>query len=338
MIDFNIGILGAGHIAGKIAETIAKLDGFRVGAIAARDKARAEEFAAKYDVERAYGSYDELLNDPDIELVYVATFHPTHANLAIRAIEAGKPVLVEKPISFNAKTAETVMGLAREKNVFCGEALWTRFMPLTLHIRELIAQKAIGDVRFIHASLGYKLVDKERMLHPETAGGALLDLGIYPLSMIFMIMGSLPAACASSVNRISTNVDALETINMNFPQGQMASAFVSMLSELDNRAVIYGTRGRIEVEGVNLPTRVRVYGENNEILEETMPPEKQISGYEYEFIAARNAIIMGKVECPEISHIESRDMLRFMDTLRKTWKITYPLPEEPTIEEKKPQQ
>ena len=230
------------------------------------------------------------------------------------------------------------MGLAREKNVFCGEALWTRFMPLTLHIRELIAQKAIGDVRFIHASLGYKLVDKERMLHPETAGGALLDLGIYPLSLIFMIMGSLPAACASSVNRISTNVDALETINMNFPQGQMASAFVSMLSELDNRAVIYGTRGRIEVEGVNLPTRVRVYGENNEILEETMPPEKQISGYEYEFIAARNAIIMGKVECPEISHIESRDMLRFMDTLRKTWKITYPLPEEPTIEEKKPQQ
>ncbi len=332
MIEFNIGILGAGHIAGKVAETIAKLDGFRISAVAARDKTRADEFASKYEIEHAYGSYDELLADPEIELVYITTIHPTHANLAIRALEAGKPVLVEKPISYNAKTAETVMGIAREKNLFCGEAMWTRFMPLTLHLRELIAAKAIGDVRFIHASLGYKLTDKERLLRPEMAGGALLDLGIYPLSLIFMVMGSLPAACASSVNRISSNVDAIETINMNFPQGQMASAFVSMMSELDNRAVIYGTRGRIEVEGVNCPTRVRVYGENNEILEETMPPEKQISGYEYEFLAARNAIIMGKVECPEISHVESRDMLRFMDTLRKTWKVTYPLPEEPAPE------
>ena len=329
MIDFNIGILGAGHIAGVAAETIAKLDGFRVAAVAARDKARADEFAAKYEIEKAYGDYDELLNDPEIELVYIATFHPTHPNLAIRALDAGKPVLVEKPISYNAKTAETIMGIAREKNLFCGEAMWTRFMPLTLHLRELIASNAIGEVRFIHASLGYKLVNKERLLHPETAGGALLDIGIYPLSLIFMVMGSLPAACASSVNRISTNVDAIETINMNFPQGQMASAFVSMMSELDNRAVIYGTRGRIEVEGVNCPTRIRLYGENNEILEETMPPENQINGYEYEFIAARNAIIMGKVECPEITHVESRDMLRFMDTLRQTWKITFPLPEEP---------
>ena len=333
MIDFKIGILGAGHIAGKIAETIAKLDGFQVAAIASRDKKRAEDFAAKYEIEKAYGDYDELLADPEIELVYIATFHPTHANLAIRTLEAGKPVLVEKPISYNAKTAETVMGIAREKKLFCGEALWTRFMPMTLHLRELIAAKAIGDVRFVHATLGYKLIEKERLLRPEAAGGALLDLGIYPLSMIFMVMGSLPAACASSVNRLSSNVDAIETINMNFPQGQMASAFVSMLYELDNRGIIYGTRGRIEVEGVNLPTRIRVYGENGEILEETTPPEKQTTGYEYEFLAARNAIIMGKVECNELTHVESRDMLRFMDTLRKTWKISFPLPEEAAPEE-----
>ncbi len=333
MIDFNIGILGAGHIAGKIAETIEKLDGFRVGAVAAREKTRAEEFAGKYGIEKAYGDYDDLLNDPEIELVYIATIHPTHANLAIRALNAGKPVLVEKPISYNAKTAEMIMGIAREKKLFCGEALWTRFMPLTLHLRDLIASKAIGDIRCMTASLGYKLIDHERLLRPEMAGGALLDLGIYPLSMIFMVMGSLPAACASSVNRLSSNVDAIDTIQMNFPQGQMASAFASMMADLDNRAVIYGTRGRIEVEGTNLPTRIRLYGENNEILEETMPPENQISGYEFEFLAARNAIIMGKQEPAEITHIESRDMLRFMDTLRKTWKISFPLPEEPAPEE-----
>ncbi|MBQ9872196.1 MAG: Gfo/Idh/MocA family oxidoreductase [Eubacterium sp.] len=330
MVEFTIGILGAGHIAGKIAETIEKLDGFKVGAVAARSKERAEEFAGKYGIEKAYGDYDELLKDPDIELVYIATIHPTHANLAIRTIDAGKPVLIEKPISYNAKTAETVLGYAREKNIYCSEAMWTRFMPLTLHLRELIMQKAIGDVRFMTASLGYNLSSKDRLLLPETAGGALLDIGIYPLSLIFMVMGGLPVSVASSMNRVSSNVDAIETIHMNFQNGQMATAFVSMMAELDNRAVIYGTRGRIEVEGTNLPTRVRIYGENNEILEETMPPENQISGYEYEFLAARNAIIMDKIESPEITHVEQRDMLRFMDTLRKTWKITFPLPEEPT--------
>ena len=246
------------------------------------------------------------------------------------SFDAGKPVLIEKPISYNAKTAETVLGYAREKNIYCSEAMWTRFMPLTLHLRELIMQKAIGDVRFMTASLGYNLSSKDRLLLPEMAGGALLDIGIYPLSLIFMVMGGLPVSVASSMNRVSSNVDAIETIHMNFQNGQMATAFVSMMAELDNRAVIYGTRGRIEVEGTNLPTRVRIYGENNEILEETMPPENQISGYEYEFLAARNAIIMDKIESPEITHVEQRDMLRFMDTLRKTWKITFPLPEEPT--------
>jgi len=206
-------------------------------------------------------------------------------------------------------------------------------MPLTRHFKEVIDKKVIGDLRYATATLGYKLTDKPRLLRPELAGGALLDLGIYPLSLIFLAMGQVPAACASSTNRLSSNVDAIDTIQMNFPTGQMASVFTSMMFELDNRAVFYGTRGRIEIEGTNLPTRMRIYGENGEILEETMPPENQISGYEYEFLAARNAIIMGKPEPEEITHMETLHMLQFMDTLRKTWKIAYPLPEEPKPEE-----
>jgi len=333
MIDFNIGIMGAGHIAGKIAETIEKLDGFRIAAIASKDQGRADEFAAKYGIEKAYGRYEDLLKDPEIELVYIASVHAAHPFMAVEALKAGKPVLVEKPLSYNAKTAQTVMAFARQQKLFCAEAMWTRYMPLTLHFKELIDKKVIGEIRHATATLGYKLIDKPRLLRPELAGGALLDLGIYPLSLIFLAMGDFPVSCASSINRLSSNVDAIDTIHMNFSQGRMATVFTTMMYELDNRAVFYGTRGRIEVEGTNLPTRVRVYGENGEILEETMPPESQITGYEYEFLAARNAIIMEKPEPAEITHIETLRMLQFMDQLRENWKIFFPLPEEPKPEE-----
>lgn len=332
MVDFNIGIIGAGHIAGVIAETIAKLDGFKIGAIASKDQARADEFAAKYGIEKAYGHYADLLADPDIELVYIATVHAAHPFVAIEALKAGKPVLIEKPLSYNAKTAQTVMAFARQQKLFCGEAMWTRYMPLTQHFRELIEKKVIGDICSATATLGYKLTDKVRLLRPELAGGALLDLGIYPLSMIFLAMGEFPLGAISSTVRLNSNVDAIDSIAMNFTRGRIATICTSMMHQLDNRAVFYGTRGRIEIEGTNLPTSVRVYGENDEILEETMPPENQISGYEYEFLAARNAIIMEKVEPAEITHTETLRTLQFMDQMRAQWKISFPLPEEPKPE------
>ncbi len=333
MIDFNIGILGAGAIAAKVADTLEKLDSFRAGAIASRDLARANAFAEEHNIEKAYGSYDELLADPDIELVYIATTNNTHAELAKKCLEAGKPVLVEKPFSYNAKTASEVLTLAREKKLFCGEAMWTRFTPIVQHLRDLITTKAVGMIRCGTATLGYNLQDKERLENPEQAGGALLDLGVYPLTMLFLVMGGPPVQMSTAFNPLPSGVDAMETISMNFAQGQVGTVYTTMMAEMDNRIVLYGTAGRIEIEGTNLPTALRVYDYNNELLEEVFPSKTQISGYEYEFLAARNAVITGSTETEEMRHLDTMQLLGFMDAIRKAWKVTYPLPGEEELQD-----
>jgi len=336
MISFNIGILGAGHIAGVVAETLNALAGFSVAAVGASSEEKAKAFAEKYGVPKAYGSYEELVKDPDVELVYIATIHPNHMPLAKLCIDAGKPVLVEKPFAVNSRTAVPLIQYARDKKVFIGEAVWTRFTPLMDNLREVLAKGTIGEVRYVTASMGYNLRDKQRLVRPELAGGALLDLGIYPIQLISLAMGGLPAQMASSMMRTSTGVDGMECIQMTFPKGQGATALVSMMEKMDNRAVIYGTEGRIEVEGTNDPTCVTVFDKDGEIVGEYLPPENQISGYEYEFLAAREAIITGKLELDKMKHIETSQILSFMDALRSTWKLSFPLPGEPKPGEENP--
>ncbi len=335
MIEFSIGILGAGYIAGKVAETLNALDGFRVAAVAAREEDRAKEFADKYGVPKAYGSYEELLKDDEVELVYIATVNSNHALWAKNCIDAGKPVLVEKPFSYNAATATQVIQYARDKNVFIGEAMWTRFVPLIDKLREILQKKTIGPVRYVTSTMGYNLRGKERLMRPELAGGALLDLGIYTIHMIEIAMG-MPKSMASSLIGVNTGVDGMETIQMTFPNGEGATAVVSMMHKLDNRTVIYGLDGRIEIEGTNDPTALSVFDKDGELIEEYLPPENQISGYEYEFLAAREAIITGKPEPDQVKHIETAQILSFMDALRSTWNLRFPLPGEPKPGEKDP--
>ena len=335
MIEFSIGILGAGHIAGVVADTINKLSGFRVAAVAARDEAKAKEFADKYQIPKAYGSYEELMKDPEVELVYVATVNSNHALLAKKCIDEGKPVLVEKPFSYNAATAVPVIQQARDKGIFIGEAMWTRYFPIIDRLRELVKEKKVGPIRYVTSTLGYNLREKERLLRPDLGGGALLDLGVYPIHMIELGLG-MPASMASSFIGINTGVDAMETIQMTFPQGQGATAVVSMMAELDNRTVYYGAEGRIEIEGTNAPTRLAVYDKDGKLIEEKFPDENQISGYEYEFLAAREAIITGKLETEQTRHAETGQILSFMDAIRSTWNLRFPLPGEPKPGEKDP--
>ena len=336
MIEFSVGILGCGYIAGKIAETLNELEGFRVAAVAAREESRAKEFAEKYNVPKAYGSYEELIKDDEVELVYVATVNTNHALWAKNCIDAGKPVLVEKPFSYNAVTATQVIQYARDKKVFIGEAMWTRFVPLMDRLREILKKGTIGPVRYVTTSMGYNLRDRERLIRPEMAGGALLDLGVYTIQMVALAMGGMPQSMASSMVGVSTGVDGMETIQMTFPRGEGATAVVSMMNKLDNRTVIYGVEGRIEIEGTNDPTALSVFDRDGELIGEYLPPDNQINGYEYQFLAAREAIITGKPEMEQMKHIETAQMLSFMDALRSTWNLRFPLPGEPKPGEKDP--
>lgn len=328
MINFRVGIMGAGRIADTVAETLNQVDGMEPYAIASRDLAKATEFADRHNIEKRYGSYEELVADPDVELIYIATPHSHHAEQAKMCINAGKPVLVEKAFSYNAKTAIEVFQLAREKHVFCGEAMWIRFLPIYNVLVDAINKKIIGDVMSLTCSLGYDLREKERLVKPELAGGALLDLGVYPLNLASMIFGKNPDALASSCARLETGIDACEVIQLNYKGGQNAAITVSMTYKCDNSAKIYGTSGYIEIDNINNPSYVRIFKGDNLVAAEIKLPEQQISGYEYEFIAARNEIILGNIEFPLMTHEQSIGILKITDTLRKVWKINFPMESE----------
>jgi len=329
MITFQLGILGCGKIADRVAETLTELEGFTVKACAAREEDRAKDFAERHGIERAYGSYEKLIADPDVELIYITTVNSNHAELAKLCLEGGKPVLVEKPFSYNLITADEVLKLSEEKRLFCGEAMWLRYQPMLRLTCDLIhRQKLIGDVRYISANIGYDLRAVERLKDPALAGGALLDVGIYPITAVFMLMNALPVSFISSYSRLSTGVDGIETINMNFANGAMATIFSTMMMETDKRCVIYGTGGRVEIDNINAPEQIRVYNPANELVQSIDPPERQISGYEYQFLAAREAVIVGRTETPENTHNHIRMLCDFTDKLRKAWGVKFPLPGE----------
>jgi len=310
-----------------------QLGGFEPYAIAARDKDRADAFAEKYKIQKAYGSYEELVNDPEVEMIYIGTVNSTHADLAKLCINAGKPCLVEKPFSYNAVTSNEVLKLAAEKNVFCSEAMWLRYQPLMGLLVDLIhKRKIIGPVKYVSANLGMNLRDKERLTNLEYAGGVLLDLGIYPLTATIIAIGDVPASVASAYSRLNSGVDAIDTIQMNFKNGAQASVFTTMMTQTDNRVYIYGAGGRIEVDGVNYPTEIRLYNVENKMVQAFNPPESQLSGYEYEFIAAREAVITGKIDTPQHNAVSIMQMVSFMDMLRRAWHVVYPLPGEPDPE------
>ena len=336
MIEFKVGILGAGHIAGVIADTLNQLEGFTPYAIASRDMDKAVAFGTEHNVKVCYGSYEELLEDKEVEMIYIATVHSTHAELAKKCIDAGKPCLVEKPFSYNAKTAAEVLKYADEKGVFCGEAMWLRYHPLMKLILEFVQKGVIGDVRTVIADLGYNLRSVERLTQPETAGGALLDVGVYPLTAVFMIMGGPPISVASNYSKTNTGVDAYSTIQLSFPNGRFATIISSMMGRLDNKCIIYGTEGRIEVNNTNCPELVRIYGPDGNQTQELKMRDRYINGYEYEFLAAREAIIVGRQETPENTRTDIMNLYAFIDTLRASWDLIYPLPGEDDVRAKRP--
>lgn len=325
MINFKVGILGAGTIAGTIADTLNKLDAFEPYAIASRDLAKANEFGDKYNVQKRYGSYEELVNDPDVELIYIATPHSHHAEQAKMCINAGKPVLVEKAFSYDAISTEEVLNLAKEKNVFVGEAMWSRFLPMYKQLVTYVNSGIIGKVYSMNASIGYPIFDNERITKPELAGGALLDLGVYPINIIAMIFGTEPATVLSSCARFQSGADAQDMLHFSMKEGRSASAFVTTMYQADNSIRLYGDKGYITVENILNPTAIKLYRGDGELIGTTEPLETQITGYEYEFIAARDAIILGKIEFDEMPHSETLRLMRFMDSVRKTWRYRFPM-------------
>lgn len=323
----RMGIIGAGGIAGVMADTIRRMEDVECTAIAARDLERAERFASEYGFRRAYGSCDELLADADVELVYIALPHSHHCEWTKKALNAGKHVLCEKAFAVNEKQAQEMIDLARAKGLLLAEAIWTRYMPSRGIIDELAASGIIGEILTVSANLGYRIDMNERIVKPELAGGALLDLTVYPLNFASMVLGDDIEGIDASCVMTETGVDGQDSVAVRYADGRSAVMFTTIYSLTDRRGMIYGRDGFIEVQNINNPEAIRVWSNDRaagpQVIREISVPE-QITGYEYEVRACAKAIEAGAVECPEMPHSQILEMMRQMDAIRAQFGIVYP--------------
>lgn len=321
---FKVGIIGAGWIAEKMAAALAPLDDYCVYAIASRSIDKAKSFGERWGVEKAYGSYEEMVADKDVDLVYIATPHSHHFPHAMLAVNAGKPVLVEKAFTANAAQAEELIAAARAKGLFITEAIWTRYMPLSHKIREIMESGMIGKPRLLTATLSYMMEFKERILRPDLCGGALLDLGVYALNFARMYFGKDIVKTVSNCHVGPTGVDLQECISLSFADGKMANLQAGTLCLNDRQGIINGTEGYIRVDNINCPEVVEVY-RNYELVERHVKPDGMVNGYEYQVVECRRCIEEGLVESPMMPHDETISIMKQMDQLRKEWGVVYPM-------------
>lgn len=320
----GIGIAGCGNIAHTLAPVMCHYpDRMKVVAAAARDAGRAADFAAEFGIPRSYGSYTEMFEDPDVDLVYVATPHSHHKDIMIDALEHGKHVLCEKAFCVNAKEAGEVFALAKSRSLFVAEAIWTRYMPSRKMINDIISSGKIGRVTSISANLGYKILQKPRIADPELAGGALLDVGVYPLNFVLMARESIGIDTVTGICvKTDRGVDARNMIQINFADSSQAVIYSETESVTDRRGIIYGTEGTLIVENVNNPEELRLYSsDRSPVLLETTKIEHEVNGYEYELLSACDSIEKGLLEDPHMPWSETLRVLRYTDALRSIWDI-----------------
>lgn len=351
-------ILGCGHIATKMATAVKTLEkngmGVECYAVASRTLDKAKKFADDYGFVRAYGSYEELAKDADVDLIYIATPHSEHYSNILLCLEHGRNLLVEKAFTANALMASEVLALAEEKGVFICEAMWTRFLPAVQMVKDWILAGKIGKVESVEADFSMPLSHIGRLHKPELAGGALLDLGIYSLTFadIFLtdpkICKGIPASAGMTSDeeragmtpggeyvanhivetktkcvKFHTGVDATDWIDLVYAGGQVAHLKTSMVAPLKNEGVIYGSEGFIRVQNLNDMEEIQLFDVAGTLVESVKPPRIE-NCYEYEVLGCKAALEKGLKECPEMPHAKTMQMMTQMDNLRAAWGVSYP--------------
>lgn len=320
----NIGFIGCGGIAHKMAQTIIDLNHNEITlyAVAARDMKRAEEFRKKYMAKVAYGSYEELVNDKNVDLIYVATPHSHHYEHMKLALEHGKHVLCEKAFTVNAKEAKSIIELAQNKKLLLCEAIWTRFMPSRQIINELIATNIIGNVTSLSANLGYSIKNVARLVDPNLAGGALLDVGVYPLNFALMAFGNDFKKIVANALIGPEQVDYTDNIVIYYSD-KVCHLQATMLAVTDRSGYIYGEKGYIYVENINNPSKVIVYDNSYNVIKEIKMP-KSVSGYEYQLLECLDAFKNGQIETKSMPLSETLFVMEQLDEIREQIGLKYP--------------
>ncbi len=323
MEPLKIGIMGTGRIGSVLADTLIHMPQVNLYGAASRKQEKADDFAARFSIKKAYGSYEELAMDPEIQLIYIATPHSEHYSNAKLCLEHGKHVLCEKSFAANLPQAQEMIALAEKKNLMITEAMWVRYMPMAETLRNVLASGVIGEPMTLTANLCYLVSDKPRLVKPELAGGALLDVGVYTLHFASLVFGDDISEVNSSVIKTDTGVDAQNSITLCYPDGKMALLNSSLRVLSDRQGIVYGTKGFLVVENINNFESIRVYDSKRQLTETHIRPE-QITGYEYQIEACADAISNGWTECPQMPHTATLHVMKVMDELRRQWGIRYP--------------
>lgn len=320
---FRWGILGCGNIAKKFATGLQALDDAELVAIGSRSQENADRFADEFGGDRRHASYEDLASDHDVDAIYVAIPHPYHAENSILCLKNKKPVLCEKPFTLNKRQAEEVVAVSRAENVFLMEAMWTRFLPLMVRVRELLGGDAIGDVRMVQADFGFRsnVKPEGRLFNLALGGGGLLDVGVYAVSFASMILGS-PSSIASSAVIGETGVDEQAGIVFTYPDGQMAVLTCAVRTRTPHEATIMGTDGYIRLHSSfwNGTKATLHRGADIEEIDEPYPG----NGYNLEAAEVARCVRVGKIESDIIPHDESISIIGTLDDIRSQWSLKYP--------------
>lgn len=319
------GILGTGKIAHQFAAALRRLPDGELIAAGSRSAASAARFADELGISRRYQSYAELVSDPEVEVIYVATPHSCHAENTRLALNAGKAVLCEKPLTISAAQARAAVQLARERKLFLMEAMWTRCFPLMKKLRELLTSGAIGEVRQLTADFGFRAQyqDEPRLFGPEFGGGALLDVGVYPVSLASMLFGP-PTQIVGTANLGPTGVDEEAALILTHRGGEMAILHTAIRLETAQEAIITGTQGRLRI---HCPWWRPVAM----LLSRDRKPDERFdfpltgNGYEYEAQEVMDCLRSGKLESTLMPIDESLTIMETLDAIRAQWGLKYPM-------------
>ncbi|MCR5742179.1 MAG: Gfo/Idh/MocA family oxidoreductase [Lachnospiraceae bacterium] len=336
-LRFNVAIMGAGHIAESMSDALKGIrEEVNMYAVASRDLDKAKIFAGTHGFQRYYGSYEELASDDNVDLIYIATPHSEHYANAKLCIEHGRNCLVEKAFCANRKQAEEIISLAREKKVFLAEAMWTRYMPSALIIRDILRNGRLGQINYLECDFSVPISGKQRLTSPALAGGALLDLGVYSLTVPAMYLGSDVAQVRTTCEKHDTGVDATDEVTLIYGNGTMAKCKCSFVNTWSNYAKIVCEKGYLEFGPINVPEYVEVHDIDGRLTEKIIL-EKRVNGYEYEVLAAKKSIRDGIFEAPAMPWSETLRIMGWMDSLRNHWGVHFPFeaPEDIAIDDVK---
>jgi len=317
------GVVATGGIANVVTSDMLLVDDTEVRAVASRDLGRAQEFAAKYGIAKPYGDYRELIADPGVDVVYIASPHSGHYDVAKEALLAGKAVLCEKPITVTLAAAEELVAIARDRGVFLMEAMWTRFNPLVRKLRQLVADGVIGDVRTVQADLGAVFPTEltHRAWDPMLGGGSLLDVGIYPVAFTQMLLGEPAEIVTHGVVR--DEVDAHASLLLRYPDGVSALLYSSIIASCPSKATVVGTKGRIELGAPFFATREMVLTiEGGDPVVETN--DLWGNGYTYQIVEVNERVRNGDKESPGVTLDDTLAVARILSTALAQLGVSYP--------------